>query len=349
MNTPETSAEGSAYRARPRLQDVADRVGMSTASVSLVLRGVPGPSAQTRERVLAAAEQLGYQPDRNAQVLASRRSRLLGVMIDIHSPFHAELVDHLHAEAEKAGYDLVLSTVTPRRDERAALQTLLSFGSEALILLGPIAPPDALRVLDERLPTVVVGRRIAGDPLDVVRTADADGVGGLVEHLVALGHRRIAYVDGGKGVIATDRRRGYRLAMRRQGLAEHAQVVAGDTTEKSGEAAARRLAQQDILPTAVLAYNDPCAVGVLTELTRLGLSVPRDISVAGYDNAAISQLGCFDLTTVSQSPAEQAGRAVEIAVERLDGSRTMPREVILPPRLVIRGSTAEVSGAPGSR
>ncbi|MGW0877770.1 LacI family DNA-binding transcriptional regulator [Streptomyces sp. NPDC002740] len=344
MESSETSAGGRAHGARPRLQDVADRVGLSTASVSLVLRGVPGPSAQTRERVLAAAAQLGYQPDRNAQVLASRRSRLLGVMIDIHSPFHAELVEHLHTEAEEAGYDLVLSTVTPRRDERAALQTLLSFGSEALILLGPITPVDELRVLDGRLPMVVVGRRIAGDPLDVVRAADTEGVGALVDHVVSLGHRRITHIDGGKGVIATDRRRGYRQAMLRHGLGDHVQIVPGDTTEKSGEAAARRLVEQEVLPTAVLAYNDPCAVGVLTELARLGVSVPQDVSVAGYDNAAISQLSCFDLTTVSQSPAEQARCAVEAAVERLDQGRTTAREVILAPRLMVRGSTAEASG-----
>ncbi|MEV0477934.1 LacI family DNA-binding transcriptional regulator, partial [Streptomyces prunicolor] len=201
---------------RPRLEDVAARVGLSTASVSLVLRGAPGPSERTRQRVLKAAADLGYQADRNASLLASRRSRLLGVMVDVHSPFHADLVEHLHTAAEEVGYDLVLSTQTRSRDEHTAVETLLAFRSEALILLGPLAPADTLMALHRKAPVVVVGRRMTGTELDVVRTADDDGVGQIVDHLVGLGHRSIAYVDGGKGVIATDRRRGYRTAMRRQ-------------------------------------------------------------------------------------------------------------------------------------
>ncbi|MGW5689801.1 LacI family DNA-binding transcriptional regulator [Streptomyces asiaticus] len=194
---------------------------------ALVLRGVPGPSERTRQRVLKAAADLGYQADRTASTLASRRSRLLGVMVDIHSPFHAELVEHLHTAAEEVGYDLVLSTLTRTRDERTAVDTLLAFRSEALILLGPTAPADALAVLDNKAPVIVVGRRIADTALDVVRTADDDGVRQTVDHLVGLGHREIVHVDGGKGVIATDRRRGYRTAMRRHGLGDHIRVLAG--------------------------------------------------------------------------------------------------------------------------
>uniref|UniRef100_UPI003CC6A87C LacI family DNA-binding transcriptional regulator n=1 Tax=Streptomyces sp. NEAU-NA10 TaxID=3416050 RepID=UPI003CC6A87C len=154
---------------RPRLEDVAARVGLSTASVSLVLRGVPGPSERTRQRVLKAAAELGYQPDRTASLLASRRTRLLGVMVDIHSPFHAELVEHLHTAAEEVGYDLVLSTQTRTRDEHTAVETLLAFRSEALILLGPTAPADTLAALDRKSPVIAVGRRIAEAALDVGR------------------------------------------------------------------------------------------------------------------------------------------------------------------------------------
>ncbi len=106
----------SAPGRRPRLEDVAADVGVSTASVSLVLRGAPGPSAATRERVLEAAARLGYRPDRTASLLARRRSRLVGVMMDVRSPFHAELVEDLHEVAERLGYDVVLSTVTRSRD-----------------------------------------------------------------------------------------------------------------------------------------------------------------------------------------------------------------------------------------
>ncbi|MEV0219718.1 LacI family DNA-binding transcriptional regulator [Streptomyces sp. NPDC050704] len=328
---------------RPRLEDVAARVGLSTASVSLVLRGVPGPSERTRQRVLKAAADLGYQADRTASLLASRRTRLLGVMVDIHSPFHAELVEHLHTAAEEVGYDLVLSTQTRTRDEHTAVETLLAFRSEALILLGPTAPADTLAALDRKSPVIAVGRRIADADLDVVRTADDDGVGQVVDHLEGLGHHAITYVDGGKGVIATDRRRGYRTAMRRHGLDDHIRVLRGDHTEAAGERAARQLLDGTELPTAVVAFNDQCAIGVLAGLGRAGVAVPGQVSVVGYDDDTLSRLSCFDLTTVSQGAEEQARHAVTAAVERLDQGRTEPREVVLTPHLVVRGTTAETA------
>ena len=290
---------------------------------------------------MRAAAELGYQADRTASLLASRRSRLLGVMVDIHSPFHAELVEYLHTAAEEVGYDLVLSTQTRSRDEHTAVETLLAFRSEALILLGPAAPGDTLAALDRKAPVISVGRRITDVGLDVVRSADDDGVGQIVDHLVGLGHREIVYVDGGKGVIATDRRRGYRTAMRRHGLDGQIRVVRGDHTEAAGERAARQLLDSPGLPTAVVAYNDQCAIGVLAALTRAGVSVPGDVSVAGYDDDTLSRLSCFNLTTVSQSAREQARHAVAAAVERLDQGRTELREVVLAPHLVVRGTTAE--------
>jgi DNA-binding LacI/PurR family transcriptional regulator len=336
----DTARHRNGARRRPRLDDVATRVGLSSATVSLVLRGVPGPSERTRQRVLKAAADLGYQVDRTASALASRRSRLLGVMVDIRSPFHAELVEHLHVAAEGVGYDLVLSTLTRTRDESTAVETLLAFRSEALILLGPTSSVDALAVLDNKAPVIAVGRRIADAVLDVVRSADDDGVGQIMDHLVALGHREIAYVDGGKGVIATDRRRGYRTAMRRHGLDDRIQVLAGDNTEAAGERAARHLLGGVRLPTAVVAYNDQCAIGVMTALARAGIDVPGRVSVVGYDDDTLSRLSCFNLTTVSQGAREQAQHAVTAAVERLDQERTEPREVVLTPHLVVRGTTA---------
>ncbi|MEU1514143.1 LacI family DNA-binding transcriptional regulator [Streptomyces sp. NPDC005811] len=325
---------------RPRLEDVAARVGLSTASVSLVLRGVPGPSERTRQRVLKAAADLGYRPDRTASALASKRSRLLGVMIDVHSPFQAELVEHLHTAAEEVGYDLVLSTQTRTRDENTAVETLLAFRCEALILLGPVAPAAVLAELDRRAPVVSVGRRITGAALDVVRSADDAGVGQVVDHLVGLGHRAIVCVDGGKGIIATDRRRGYRAAMRRHGLDERIRVLHGDLTEEAGDRVGRQLLDDGELPTAVVTFNDRSAIGVLTALRGAGVEVPGDVSVVGYDDDTLSRLTCFDLTTVSQNAEEQARQAVLAVVERLDQGRTEPREIVLAPSLVVRGTTA---------
>src|SRR5215216_1630258 len=275
---------------RPRLEDVAERVGMSPASVSMVLSGAPGPSAATRERVLEAAAELGYRPDRTASLLARRRTHLVGVLMQVGSPFHAELVEDLHEAAEGRGYDVVLSTVTRTRDERRATETLVDFRCEALVLLGPVAPAAQLAALGRQLPVVVIGRRVAEAGVDVVRTADAEGVGQVVDHLAGLGHRSIAYVDGGRGTIATDRRRGYRTAMRRHGLADHVRVIGGDHTEAAGTRAARALLDGGALPGAVVAYNDSCALGLLDAFNRAGIEVPGEVSVAGYDDSSLARL-----------------------------------------------------------
>jgi DNA-binding LacI/PurR family transcriptional regulator len=331
-------------RPRPRLEDVAAAVGLSAASVSLVLRGAPGPSAATRERVLEAAARLGYRPDRAASLLASRRSRLIGVMMDVLNTYHGELVADLDEAAERAGYDVVLSTVTRGRDERRAVETLTDSRCEALVLLGPEAPDELLAALGRQLPVAVIGRPLRAAGVDVVRAADDDGVGAAVDHLVGLGHADIAYVDGGGGTIATARRGGYQDAMRRHGLAGRARVVPGDHTEEAGSRAGRLLTGAGTVPTAVVTFNDRVAVGLLDTLTRAGLDVPGDVSVVGYDDSPLARLAHIGLTTVSQNSRELTRHAVAAVVERLEGARTGAREVVLPPRLVVRTTTAPPAG-----
>lgn len=339
MGGDQTGGHGPGKGRRPRLAEVAARAGVSTATVSLVLRGAPGPSAETRRRVSEAAATLSYRPDRTASSLARRRSGLLGVLLDVRNPFHAELVQDLDAAAQTAGYDVVLSTLTRVRDEPRAVETLLDFRCEALLLLGPEAPPARLAELDAVLPTVVVGRRLRPVVTDVVRTADGVGVGQAVQHLVDLGHTDVVYVDGGRGTIPADRRRGYRAAMRRCGLDERARVLLGDQTEADGVRAAEKLLAGGPLPTAVVTFNDRSAVGLLDTLTRAGVRVPDQVSVVGYDDSPQSRWAHVELTTVSQEGGQQAERAVAAAVERL-GGRADAREVVLTPRLVVRGTTA---------
>ena len=324
---------------RPRLDDVATEVGVSPATVSLVLRGIPGPSAATRERVLAAAARLGYRPDRAASVLASRRSRLIGVVMDINNTFHAQLVEDIQEAADQHGYDLVLSTVTRSRDEARAVETLLDSRCEALVLLGPEAPAERLTALGRQLPVVVVGRPVETDGIDVVRAADDEGVAQAVEYLIGLGHSRVAYVDGGPGAIADLRRRGYQCAMRRGELGDQVRVIAGGHTEESGARAAQIVLDCDPRPTAVLTFNDRCALGLIDALVRDGIDIPGAVSVIGYDDSPISRLAHVDLTTVSQNTGELTEHAVAAVVERLDNGRAQHREVVVPPRLVIRGTT----------
>ena len=321
------------------MQDIADRVGVSKALVSLVFRKAPGPSEETRQRVLAAADELGYRVNRTAALMTARRTHLIGVTTDIRNSFHAEIVEHIVAAADKAGYEVVLGAVTPTHGEAKVIETLQDFRSEGLLLIGPELPTETLAALGEQLPTVVIGRRVAAESLDVVRTADARGIGSLVDYLVGLGHRRIVHVAAGRGVIAADRRTGYLRAMRKHGLDADARVLDGDFTEASGMAAASMLIDEG-LPTAVVCANDRVAVGVIDTLRRRGITVPDDVSVAGYDDSALARLGHIDLTTVSQQPREQADRAIEAVVARLDGGRSEPVSSVLQPKLVIRTTTA---------
>jgi DNA-binding LacI/PurR family transcriptional regulator len=294
----------------------------------------------TRQRILQAAAELNYRPNRTASILARHKTHLLGVLIDVRNAFHAELVNELQEAADEYGYDLVLSTTTRTRKERQAIETLVDSRCEALILLGPDSPAPDLVTLDDHQPIVVVGRRITGGGIDVVRTADDKGVAGAVNHLTALGHTRAAFIDGGSGTIATDRRRGYRIAMRRNGLSDKIQIFPGDHTEKAGIAAAHVILTQPQSPTAVIAFNDRSALGLIDGLTRAGWTIPSDMSVVGYDDTPLSQLAHINLTTVSQDAQWQARQAVEAAVQRLDGGRTQSREIVHEPTLIVRGTTA---------
>ena len=325
---------------RPTLADVAARAGVSTALVSTVIRDVPGASAATRQRILQAAEEIGYRPDARARLLRSNRSRLIGVTFGVQHAFHGDLVSGLYEAADAEGYEIALSAVTPRRDERRAVGSLLQDRCEAMILLGPDSPAGYLAELAGRCPVVVVARAVSGRGVDVVRTADDEGLQQAVDHLVALGHRRIAHIDGGRAPGAAQRRRGYRQAMHRHGLDADILIVPGGLGEEDGAEAARRLLATVPRPTAVAVFNDRSATGLLDVFRNAGVLVPQDISVVGFDDSRLARLSHVDLTTVAQDAGRMATLAVARAIDRLDGTPTGGREIVIPPRLIVRGTTA---------
>lgn len=318
---------------RPTLADVAARAGVSTALVSIVMRDAKGASAATRERVLQAAREIGYRPDARARLLRSQRSRLLGVQFGLQHPFHTDLVEGLYAAAEPAGYQIALSAVAAGRGEQRAVESLLADRCEALILLGPQAPAARLAELAGQLPVVSVARRLRPSVpgLEVVRTADDEGARQAVDHLVALGHRDIVHIDGGRAPGAADRRRGYRTAMNRHGSTEHIRILPGGLTEEDGADAARALSADRPHPTAVMAFNDRCATGVLDVFLRAGIAVPDDISVVGFDDSHLARLAHIDLTTVGQDIPRLAHLAVSRAVARLEGDKSPAGKTSSPP------------------
>ncbi len=332
-------SEGGGWRSTGRitLKDVAERAGVSKAMASIVMREAPGASPATRERVQAAAAELGYRPDLRARSLAGQKSKLIGVMFGVGlGSFHFDLLEGLYASAADHGHDLILSPVIRGRDEAAAAESLQDFRFDGLIMLGPAT---AMPLLAGTVPVLVVGWRVDHPAVDVVRTSDEEGMALAVEHLARLGHRRIVHVDGGDDLVADARREAYLAAMRRHGLASHARVVAGGLTQLDGQRAARRLVDGGDLPTALIAFNDDIAASALGVFAQQRVDVPGRLSVVGWDDSEAAALSPVGLTSVAQQPRVIGRLAVERIVARSEQRRIDDREIVLHPELRVRAST----------
>ena len=319
------------------MKDVADHLGVSRQLVSLVLRDLPGASDETRRRVRAAAEELGYHPDASARLLRGRRSFRLGVLFTMHEPFEVDLVEALLADAADRGYSLVLGPLGPGRTQQGVIADLLGQRIEGLVVLAAEGGSATVAGLPAQVPVVQLGGPRSTDPVDDVRVDSACGIRLLVEHLVELGHKRIAYVTGGDGPNAAERRDAYAAEMRGRGLVPD--VVDGSFTEQGGADAAGILLARGKLPTAVMAANDRAASGMLSTLVRRGVRVPEDISVAGFDDSSVAALPYIDLTTVRHEPRALAAQALDAVLRRIDepdAPVVAHRDV---PELIVRSSS----------
>jgi DNA-binding LacI/PurR family transcriptional regulator len=326
-------------RKRPTMGDVADLVGVSRQAVGLVFRGDRGISAETRQRILDAADELGYQPDIAAQSLRQRASKHLGVVFSPNHAAEVDIVDALYPVAAAGGYGVVLSALTSTRDAAAAIEEVQGYRCAALLLVGLTVDQEELRRLAARVPVVSIGGNEAEDTgCDYVRSAGDVGIGMAVEHLASLGHRDIAYVNGTHMSSARLRYRGYVDAIRRLKLRRRTVSIPNDYVEEAGARAARSLLGQDVLPTAVVTANDHAAVGLIHTLLQAGVHAPQDVSVTGFDDSRISQLSYVDLTTVRQDGGQMAEAAFGAALSRINGRRT-PIESVIDPTLVVRGTT----------
>lgn len=328
--------------------DVAKRAGTSKSLVSLVLRGSAKVSEAKRRAVLEAAAELDYRPNAAARSLAQRRTNTIGVMLsDLHNMFFAEVLDGIDGRAREQGFRSLINTGyrAPGR-EAEAIEALLELRTEGLILAGPRLSAAKIMEASRAVPIVLVSRASRAERVDCVLGDDHAGAALAVEHLIALGHRRIAHVDGGRGAGAAGRRRGYERTMRLHGLGEWIRVATGDFTEEGGERGVAALLASGPRPSAIFAANDLTAVGVREALEANGLDVPGDVSLVGYDNTSLAGLRHIDLTTVDQPRLEMGRTAVDLLFERLAGRRE-GRRVVMAPTLVVRGSTAAPALAGG--
>jgi len=325
----------------PTILDVADAAGVSKSLVSLVMRGSDGVSPTSRKAVLEAATSLGYRPNAAARTMVRQRSYVVGVMVsDLHNPFFADVIDGIDMAVTEAGYRSIMTTGNrvPKR-ELVAVATLLELRVDGLILASPVVPRTHVIEVSQAVPTVIVGKATRASTIDSVTNDDRCGGEIVVDHLVELGHKRIAHIDGGLGAGARPRRTGYERAMRRHGLENEVRSVRGNFTEEGGSAGMRTLLTGNTRPTAVFVANDLAAIGVLEVLDAEGLDVPGDISVVGYDNTGLTAGHRSGLTTVDQPRHDMGRMAAELILERISPDRASVRHVVLPPKLVARESS----------
>ena len=326
----------------PTMADVALRAGVSRQLVSLVLRRAAGPSDASRERVLRAAEEIGFRLNVSARLLRQGRSGLIGVLFAAQNPFEARFVERLLERAHDIGYGVVLGPITDRRTTDVVIAELLEHRVEAIAAFNPDPLSKELDSALGTMPVVWLGELGRDRRADIVRTDQDTGMRLLVTHLAALGHRRIAYVGGLGGVVGPDRAAAYRAAMEASGLGAEIDEVPVGFEEEEGARAARTLLARDRLPTAVVCCSDQCAVGVLAVLARAHVDVPGAVSVTGYDDSSVAAFSFNDLTAVRQDVELTVDAVLDAVVARMTDPGYVPRDVATEATLTIRGSTGAV-------
>jgi LacI family transcriptional regulator len=327
-------------------RDVARVAGVSQATVSRVLAGSPVVRPDTRDRVLRALAATGYVPNQAARAMRTRRSGAVGVIVGrITNPFYPELLTALSRTLGEADQRMVLWDAEGP-GAQTAVDAIRQRVVDGLIFTTATADlPPLVQALASSSPVVLVNRALRGVVCDQV-TSDNRAGGRLVAgYLAAHGHRRCGLVSGPRGIsTGDDREAGYRAGLDASGLRLPAGlVVHGEFSHADGYSAMCRLLDQDDPPTAVFCTNDLIAFGARDAARALGVRVPEDLWLVGYDDIPMASWQAFDLTTVRQPLGAIADLAVELLLARIADPERPPQTHRLPAELIVRGSTA---GAP---
>ena len=323
--------------------DVAERAGVSKSLVSLVLRGKPGVSDARRKAVLSAAKELGYRPNAAARSLVQQRTHTVGALLsDMRNPWFIDLLESARSELLALGLNLFLSEVDPLQNNSSVLDAFIEARIDGLLCLGTMPASEHLVAAADGLPTVVVSGREPDLPgVDVVTGDDYAGASKAITHLIDRGHTRIAHLAG-TGRAAELRAAGYRDQMCSHGLAEHIRVAVSDRSEAGDAAAAEALLASIGRPTAILANNDYAAVILMSHAQSLGLSIPGDLSVMGYDNSFLARADYIGLSTVDNNYAEMGRMAAHQLARRIEAPNSARSVTLLDPKLVLRKTTGPI-------
>lgn len=334
--------------ARSTIHDIASRAGVSVTTVSRVLNGRPDVSESTRSAVLEYVAQAGYESSRSARGLVSGRNGLVGVMVPgVQAEYFGQLVDGVSEALYEHDVRVVLCpTRNEHERERSLLARLMHGTTDGAIIVHPTETnEELLQIRLREYPLVVIDPpQLIDRSIPVVGSAHWSGGRVATEHLLQLGHRRIAVITGPMQWSASkDRLAGYRSALQAADIQPSAELeVESDFMVEGGILAAERLLSLENRPTAIFALNDNMAVGVLHAARRRGISVPEELSVVGVDDAGLAAIVVPRLTSIRQ-PLQEMGRVAVSVLWRILQERTIePAPILLSTQLMVRESTAQV-------
>jgi LacI family transcriptional regulator len=331
------------------LGDIARALNVSKMTVSRAINDHPEVNPETRARVLATARKMNYRPNQFARALTSKHSYLIGIIVpDLMHSYFAEICRGVESQARPAGYqNLICSTDEEARKELDEIEALWT-RTDGLIVASALTAGDAKsyrKLLEEGGKIVLIDRLLEGLRCPAV-TTDDDEVGVLAtEHLIKLGHRRIGHLRGTSASTSQGRLEGYKRALSKARLRVDKTLVHDcGFTESDGRTSMKRWITKGNLPTAIFAANDPAAIGAIEALNDAGLDVPNDVAIVGAGNIHYGDMLRVPLTTVSWSTAAMGQAAAELLLQLIDGqgSAGKPRQVIVPPKLVVRRSCGAV-------
>jgi DNA-binding LacI/PurR family transcriptional regulator len=326
---------------RPTIRDVALRAGVSKSLVSLVLRNEGYVSDEKRAAVLTAIRELGYETNASARSLRARRSRVVGVLLnDMRNPWFVDLLDGLQSALHAAGIHVLLGDGRMNEEtDQALARTFREMNVDALVLVGEMPLTAAVAAVAHDVPLVAAGlREIDLERVNVIANDDSEGGKIATQHLIDLGHRNIGHI-GGWSKVSTLRAEAYVQTMTAAGLADCIDIVPSDLTEDGGYRAAVGLLTKPDRPSALFCSNDMTCIGALSAAAALGLRVPDDVALVGYDNTYLAQIRHLSLTSVDGANKEIGRRAARAVLARLEGSDSAGTLDLVAPRLVIRNSS----------
>ena len=323
----------------PTMADVARMVGVSRQLVGLVFRDAPGVGAETAAKIRAAAKEIGYRPNLAAQSLRRDSSNNIGFLFHADQSSMQDILPAMYKSAKAAGFNLIISAVSKSHNESEAIEDLLGYRCEGLVLAGTELSQSRVQKLAREIPLVSLGRRMEQVRAGMVSSNGEAGIFAVTRHLIDLGHKDIAYVHAKDMRDSQYRLEGYRAAMDANKLKSKVITIDGDFAEVGGAEAAGKLLREN-LPTAVVCNNDQSALGLTHRLLQAGISIPAQVSVTGYDDT-VAKFPFMDLTTARQDPEDLAHFAVTDLVSRIRGEKYISETYLTPATLVVRSSTAK--------